>query len=89
MRARISKTEHVITIGGIGSEAATLTAWRDVCGIGVNRGCFTGTLDEFEARVKWTHGDNEHAQEYAVAIALIRKRAERWEPLTEEEKADA
>jgi len=35
-------------------------------------GCFKGTLDEFEAKVTKTHGDNQHAQDYRKWIEAIK-----------------
>ena len=89
MMARITKSSDYICFTSIGSrEGNTLTAWRDVCGIGVNCGCFTGTLKEFEKRVKETHGNNEHGREYRLAIKLIKERAKRWKPITKAERSE-
>lgn len=41
-------------------------------GIGVSCGCFKGSLDEFMAKVKKTHGDNKYGREYKAAIELIK-----------------
>ena len=35
-------------------------------------GCFCGSLDEFAAQVKTTHGDSQYGKEYAAAIELAR-----------------
>ena len=40
-----------------------------------NRGCFSGTLDEFAAAVEKRHGDSQHGQEYRLLIEFIRLRA--------------
>jgi len=37
-------------------------------------GCFSGTLVDFEKKVKETHADNEHAKAYQAAIALAKIR---------------
>ena len=37
-------------------------------------GCFAGTIDEFERKVKETHGDNEHGKAYRLAIELAKLR---------------
>ena len=64
-----------ISISPIGSEDGTFVAYRTKDGrIGCNRGCFSGTLEEFEAAVKKTHGENRCAQEYKLVIALVKKR---------------
>jgi hypothetical protein len=44
--------------------------YRTKTGCEVRCGCFNGTLEEFRARVKETHGDNQYAKEY-LAIADI------------------
>ena len=74
--ARVSSNARVLWISHIGSNPiGTLTAFVDkdenIC---VTRGCFCGTIDEFEAAVQATHGDSQIAQEYKLAIALIRLR---------------
>ena len=35
-------------------------------------GCFKGTLQEFEKRVKSVHGDNQHGQDYMRWINAIK-----------------
>lgn len=71
--ASLGDTCDYLTIGPIGSEEGVLTAWRDaVVGVMVNRGCFTGTLTEFENKVKARHGDNIHGIMYGHAIAMIK-----------------
>ena len=35
-------------------------------------GCFLGTLEEFEAKVKETHGDNLFGREYLKLIELAK-----------------
>ena len=44
-------------------------------GVWVKTGCFWDTLNEFEAAVKRTHDINEHAQEYGIAIQLVKLHA--------------
>lgn len=49
----------------------TTTYWNDektqvVCG------CFSGTLEEFEKKVKETHGENKYAKQYDTYIAIVR-----------------
>ena len=39
----------------------------------VHTGCFWGTLQEFEAAVTKTHGDNQWGRQYRDIIALVRK----------------
>ena len=59
-------------ITNIGSENGTLEMYS--CGSGgwlIIRGCFTGTKEEFLAKVKETHGDNDHAKKYSAIIELF------------------
>lgn len=35
-------------------------------------GCFRGNLDDFEAKVKEVHGDNEHGKNYMQYINIVR-----------------
>lgn len=35
-------------------------------------GCFSGTLEEFEVRVKKVHGDNEHGKNYLSWIKKVK-----------------
>ncbi|MGM8137481.1 hypothetical protein [Enterococcus italicus] len=75
--AQINGPLTLITISPIGSENGTLTAYKNnKGGISVNRGCFSGTLEEFKQSVKKTHGKNKHAKTYKLAIELIKSRLE-------------
>lgn len=76
--AVISDAEHFIVIGPIGSEGGTLTIYRTENDVGINRGCFTGTLDEFEEAVKHTHGKSIYGKEYKLIIKLARMREKQW-----------
>lgn len=42
--------------------------------IEVTRGCFCGTIKQFEKVVNERHGDNRYAEEYLVLIQFIRLR---------------
>lgn len=63
---------------GLGSDNSMLTAIKCSKAVYVKRGCFTGTLSEFEAAVKKKHGSNEHGKEYAAAIRMIRLHNKLW-----------
>jgi hypothetical protein len=63
----------------VGSQKGTLTYYRTKKGIGVSRGCFSGTLEEFESAVNEKHGDNQYGHEYRHLIAFIKKRASSWQ----------
>lgn len=71
--SHVTKSEDVLPLGSLGSREDTLTAiFNQDCGIRVATGCWSGTLDEFEARVREVHGDNEYGREYQAAITFIR-----------------
>ena len=65
----------IFWISGIGSRNGTTTffACKDK-EIRVACGCFFGTLDEFEKAVRETHGENEHAKVYMLAIEMAKAR---------------
>ena len=63
-----------IVIYPIGSECGVFTAYRTENGIGCNRGCFSGTVEEFEEAVKKTHDENKFAKEYKKVIELVKLR---------------
>ncbi|MGO2975425.1 MAG: hypothetical protein ACTID2_18790, partial [Hafnia alvei] len=68
---------HHITVSPIGSEGGCLTAFRQKDNsIVVRRGCFSGSIEEFEKAVKATHGDSKYAEQYKIVIALIKSRLE-------------
>ena len=77
-RARVCKDDHFLCLGPIGSRSDYTTFYRtDGNGVGVSCGCFTGTLDEFAAKVEETHKDNPvRLAEYRAAIELFRAVAE-------------
>ena len=78
--ARVSRTDHVLTVGPIGSRDDTTTFFRVKFSAGfaisVCCGCFHGTVDEFRAKVKQTHGDNKHGKAYQLAADLAEAQIE-------------
>ena len=82
--ASVSGNAHIMWISKIGSRNDTITFMRSKeLKIIVIVGCFSGTLEEFEEKVKETHGENEHAKAYFLAIQLAKLRID----LTEETDA--
>ena len=72
--ARVSGEYDFITIGPIGSRSDITTFYRlKQGGIGVNCGCFNGTLDDFEAKVHKTHAGTIHERAYMAAIRMARE----------------
>ena len=70
----------ILQIGPVGSRSDYLIAYLTDAGIYITAGCFHGTRDEFAARVRETHGENEHGNEYAAALAMIDAHAKLWTP---------
>ena len=73
--AQVCGVGAIFWISGIGSrnETTTFFACKDKK-IRVVCGCFFGTLDEFEKAVRKTHGENEHAKVYMLAIEMAKAR---------------
>lgn len=78
--ARVYKTAHVLTVGLIGSRDDTTTFFRAKFSAGfaisVCCGCFRGTVDEFRAKVKQTHGDSKYGKAYQLAADLAETQIE-------------
>lgn len=73
--AWVSGNAWVMWISKIGSSLGTLTVFTNKeGGVTVTRGCFIGSLAEFEKDVKERHHGNSHAKEYEAAIRLIKLR---------------
>ena len=72
-----------LSIGPIGSEHGTLDVYLTDAGVYLRRGCWFGSIDEFEAAVTDKHGSNDHGQEYRAAIEMARAHATIWTPATE------
>lgn len=73
--ARVYGQGSIFWIGAVGSRNGTTTffACKDKK-IRVSCGCFFGDLDEFAAKVNTTHGDNQHAKVYMLAIEMAKAR---------------
>lgn len=67
--ARVSGDADYIYLKGFGSHNRSTTMFRAKDGnICVSCGCFSGTLEEFESKVKETHGSNKFAREYLALV---------------------
>jgi len=72
--AYIRSNHDYCVVQGFGSMHRTTTFFNTSredgkCDVSVKCGCFEGTLAEFEAKVKETHGDNKYAKEH---LAILR-----------------
>ena len=67
--AEVSVDADYICFKGFGSTNRNTTMYKkkdgDIC---VSCGCFHGTLQEFEEKVKVTHGDSKFAREYLACV---------------------
>ena len=83
--AWVSEIGAIFWIGAIGSRNDTATFFRCRDGsIKVVCGCFFGNLDEFAKKVRKTHGDNDHAKVYMLAIEMAKIRIGDKKEKTEE-----
>ena len=79
----------VLFIGPIGSENGTFMAFLTTAGVKIERGCFVGTLAEFEAAVKETHAENDrHKAEYLAVVEFVKSWAEQETKAADEGKED-
>ena len=67
--ARVRSNADYIYLKGFGSHNRSTTIFRtkseNIC---VSCGCFIGSLQEFENKVKETHGNNKFAKEYLALV---------------------
>ena len=67
--AEVYGNADYIYLKGFGSHNRSTTMFREKGGnICVSCGCFSGTLEEFENKVKETHGNNKFAREYLTFV---------------------
>lgn len=58
---------------GLGSQNRNTTFFKCKDGhIHVSCGCFSGSIQEFETKVKKTHGDSKYAKEYLACIEVVK-----------------
>ncbi|EHO6106081.1 hypothetical protein RC102_000986 [Listeria monocytogenes] len=73
--ALISKNSHICWFTHVGSELGTLTAYLSKNKeLRITRGCFEGTLSEFEKAVQDRHQGSKIAKEYEALIQFLRIR---------------
>ena len=69
---KIQSPSDVLIVGTIGSRNGYTTIFHTDKGVFVLCGCFRGTLDEFEAKVKETHQGNKHERDYLALIQFAK-----------------
>lgn len=83
-KALVTDSSDYIAIGAIGSRDDTTTFYRGTDGgIYVSCGCFSGSIDDFAAKVKEVHAGTKHERTYLLAIELAKAQI-----ATEEEESD-
>lgn len=71
--AEVSGNADYLCFEGLGSCGRNTTFFKCKDGhIHVNCGCFSGTLSEFEEKVKERHGDSKYAKEYLACIEVVK-----------------
>jgi carbonic anhydrase/acetyltransferase-like protein (isoleucine patch superfamily) len=71
--AFIQSDNEYCSFNNFGSQNRSTIAYKTKDGdVMVQCGCFNGSLDEFEKRVKETHGDSKYGKEYSMMIEMIK-----------------
>lgn len=73
--ARVRSDSDYLIIGPIDSHSGTTTFFKTSDkdnAIKVAYGCFTGDIDAFQKKVIKTHGNNNYAKEYKLAIEIAK-----------------
>ena len=73
---KIQSLSDILQVGAIGSRKEYTTIFHTDKGVFVQCGCFRGTLDEFEAKVKETHQGNKHERDYLALIEFVKVKFE-------------
>ena len=71
---KLEKNTDIFIAGPLGSRSGYTSFFHTDKGIFVRCGCFRGTLDEFVAKVKETHNDNEHARNYFAIVEFVKQK---------------
>ena len=71
---KLEKNTDIFIAGPLGSRSGYTTFFHTDKGIFVCCGCFRGTIDEFVAKVKETHNDNEHARNYLAIVEFVKQK---------------
>ena len=72
----IQDSSDILIVGTSGSRNGYTTIFHTDKGIYVQCGCFKGTLEEFEAKVKETHQGNKHERDYLALIEFVKVKFE-------------
>ena len=73
---KLQSSSDILVVGAIGSRNGYTTIFHTDKGIFVQCGCFKGTLEEFEKKVKETHQGNKHERDYLALIEFVKVKFE-------------
>ena len=73
---KLQSSSDILVVGSIGSRNGYTTIFHTDKGVFVMCGCFKGTLDEFETKVKETHHGNKHERDYLALIQFAKVKFE-------------
>ena len=73
---KLQSSSDIFQVGNIGSRNGFTTIFYTDKGVFVQCGCFKGTLDEFEKKVKETHQGNKHERDYLALIQFVKVKFE-------------
>ena len=69
---KLSCSSDVLVVGYIGSRDGYTTIFHTDKGTYVQCGCFKGSIEEFETKVKQTHNGNKHERDYLALIEFAK-----------------
>lgn len=73
---KLQSSSDILVVGSIGSRNGYTIIFHTDKGVYVMCGCFKGTLDEFETKVKETHHGNKHERDYLALIQFAKVKFE-------------
>ena len=71
---KLENNTDIFIAGPLGSRSGYTTFFHTNKDIFVQCGCFRGTLEDFIAKVKETHKDNEHARDYLTIVEFVKQK---------------
>jgi uncharacterized protein YjbI with pentapeptide repeats len=69
---KIQSADDILIVGVVGSRNDYTTLFHTDKGIFVQCGCFNGSLEDFETKVKLTHQGNKHEKDYMAMIEFAK-----------------
>ena len=73
---KIQSDSDILIVGAIGSRNGYTTIFHTDKGIFVQCGCFRGSINDFEKKVKETHQGNKHERDYLALIEFAKVKFE-------------